>query len=279
MDLREPSPHDPPARTTPPTPRDSAHAPGPSSRSITVEGDLDRRLPRARSPSSARASSSPEAEQFAFELAAVLARAGAVVVSGGALGIDAAAHRGALSVGGRTWAVTGSGRDHPFPKEHADLYREIASARGAVLSPFADDVPARQGNFPRRNGVLVALADAVVIVQAGAPSGSLNAASWAHASSGAACGPSPGRRGTRPSPGAARSSTPARASSRRSTAPPRRARPADRPEQLGLRLGPDLPPGSRPPRAAAPAAPPESTTPPGQALCSPLCTAQPQPHR
>lgn len=147
---------------------------------ITIEGD---------SPSAAvglaavavigtRAPSAP-AERFAFELATSLARGGAVVVSGGALGIDAAAHRGALSAGGRTWAIAASGRDHCFPKEHAPLYRQIALGPGAVVWPFADDVHALPGNFLRRNGVLVALADAVVVVQAGAPSGTLNAASWA----------------------------------------------------------------------------------------------------
>jgi DNA processing protein len=120
-----------------------------------------------------------EAETFAFDLAGSLVRAGAVVVSGGAVGIDAAAHRGALASRGTTWAIAASGLHHCFPKEHADLYREISAGPGAVLWPFADDVPPLQANFLRRNGVLVALADAVVIVQAGAPSGTLNAASWA----------------------------------------------------------------------------------------------------
>jgi DNA processing protein len=120
-----------------------------------------------------------EAEEFAFELAGSLSRANAVVVSGGALGIDAAAHRGALAAGGCTWAIAATGCDHCFPKEHRDLYREIGSGPGAVVWPFADDVPPVPANFLRRNGVLVALADAVVIVQAGAPSGTLNAASWA----------------------------------------------------------------------------------------------------
>jgi DNA processing protein len=144
---------------------------------VTVEGDL-------RTASCAVAvvgtrEPSREAEKFAFDLAGALAQAGAVVVSGGALGIDAAAHRGALAVAGRTWAVAATGRAHCFPKEHADLFRQIAAGPGAMLWPFRDDVPARPGNFHRRNGILVALADAVIIVQAGAPSGSLNAASWA----------------------------------------------------------------------------------------------------
>lgn len=143
---------------------------------ITFEGNL---APPERGVAVAivgTRSPATEAEAFAFDLAADLARAGVVVVSGGAVGVDAAAHRGALSVGGRTWAVAANGRARCFPKEHAALFREIAIGPGAVLWPF--EVPALPGNFLRRNGVLVALSDAVVIVQAGAPSGSLNAASW-----------------------------------------------------------------------------------------------------
>jgi DNA processing protein len=120
-----------------------------------------------------------DAAQFAFELAAAVARSGAVVVSGGALGVDAAAHRGALAVGGRTWAVCATGRGVCFPKEHAGLYAEIASGPGAVLWPFRDGMAALPGNFLYRNGVLVALADAVVIVEAGIPSGTYSAASLA----------------------------------------------------------------------------------------------------
>ncbi len=146
---------------------------------VTVEGSFSSRANCLAVAVIGTREPSLEAEQFAFQLAVELARAGAVVVSGGALGIDAAAHRGALSVGGRTWAIAACGRDHCFPKEHAALYAEIARGPGAVVWPFADDIHALPGNFLRRNGVLVALADAVVVVQAGAPSGTLNAASWA----------------------------------------------------------------------------------------------------
>jgi DNA processing protein len=148
-------------------------------REITVEGDLAAAAPGASVAVVGTREPSPEAAQFAFDLAGALARARAVVVSGGALGIDAAAHRGALAAGGRTWAVAPSGRAHCFPKEHADLYREIARGPGAVVWPFPDELHALPGNFLRRNGVLVALSDAVVIVQAGAPSGTLNAGAWA----------------------------------------------------------------------------------------------------
>ncbi len=119
------------------------------------------------------------ARAFAYDLAAALARCGAVVISGGAVGIDAAAHRGALSVHGRTWAVCATGRNECFPKEHGALFKEIARGPGTMIWPFAEDTVAIPNNFIYRNGILVALADAVVIVEAGIPSGTYSAASLA----------------------------------------------------------------------------------------------------
>ena len=120
----------------------------------------------------------PAASVFARDLASTLARLGVVVVSGGALGIDAAAHKGALAVGGRTWAVAGTGHGAVFPEQHAGLFEEIARGPGAMVWPFAPDYRHRSA-FLARNRVLVALADAVVVVQAGFPSGALRAASVA----------------------------------------------------------------------------------------------------
>ena len=123
-----------------------------------------------------------ESIRFARDLAGAVARAGAVVVSGGALGVDAAAHRGALDVvGGRTWAVAGTGCDHCFPPEHASLFERIAGGPGSMIWPFLPDRPVRAGSFLARNRVLVALADAVVVVQADHPSGALRAATCARA--------------------------------------------------------------------------------------------------
>jgi DNA processing protein len=119
-----------------------------------------------------------ESAKFARELAGRLARAGAVVVSGGALGIDEAAHEGALAAGGRTWAVAGTGHEHCSPPKHADLFDRIARGPSAMLWPFPPGYEHRSG-FVRRNRVLVGLSDAVVVVQAGGQSGSLNAASRA----------------------------------------------------------------------------------------------------
>jgi DNA processing protein len=121
----------------------------------------------------------PEASAFASTLAATLTRAGAVVASGGAVGIDASAHRGALDAGGRTWVVAGTGCEHCFPPEHAALFDRVARGPGAMVWPFAPSSEARPGSFVARNRVLVAMSDAVVVVQAGFPSGALNAAAAA----------------------------------------------------------------------------------------------------
>ncbi len=121
----------------------------------------------------------PEAAGFASTLAAGLVRAGAVVASGGAMGIDAAAHRGALDAGGRTWVVAGTGCEHCFPSEHAALFHRVARGPGAMIWPFSPSSEARPGSFVARNRVLCAMADAVVVVQAGLPSGALTAAAAA----------------------------------------------------------------------------------------------------
>ncbi|WP_394827600.1 DNA-processing protein DprA [Pendulispora albinea] len=121
----------------------------------------------------------PEAEQFARELAAECAAAGIVVASGGAVGIDAAAHRGALEAGGRTWAVLPTGCNHVSPREHASLFERIAQEEGTLIWPFPPDQRAHYHTYHARNRVLVALSDAVVVVQAGIPSGALNTAKHA----------------------------------------------------------------------------------------------------
>jgi DNA processing protein len=121
-----------------------------------------------------------DAAGFATTLASKLARLGAVVVSGGALGIDGAAHRGALAAGGRTWVVAGTGCNHVFPTDHAALFAEVARSAGAMVWPFGDEVGPMTFTFLARNHVLVALADAVVVVQAGKGSGALHAAGCAH---------------------------------------------------------------------------------------------------
>ena len=115
---------------------------------------------------------------FATSLARRVASAGGVVVSGGALGVDAAAHHGALAAG-RTWVVAGTGCQHCFPLEHRELYDAVGRGPGAMVWPFDPSTEVRAGLFVARNRVLVGLADVVVVVQAGAASGALNAAGHA----------------------------------------------------------------------------------------------------
>lgn len=110
--------------------------------------------------------------EVAAELAGALGRHGVCVISGLALGIDAAAHRGALASGGGTLAVLGSGVDRPSPRSHDRLARRI-SQTGLLVSEFLPGTPPRPHHFPRRNRVLAALSEAVVVVEAGVRSGTL----------------------------------------------------------------------------------------------------------
>ncbi|HET8541939.1 MAG TPA: DNA-processing protein DprA [Anaeromyxobacter sp.] len=109
----------------------------------------------------------------ARELAAGLAAAGVSVVSGGALGVDAAAHEGALAAGGHTVAVLGTGVDVAYPAEHRDLFERIVAAGGALLSEQPDGTPGFRSNFPARNRIVSGMSSAVVVVRAGERSGAL----------------------------------------------------------------------------------------------------------
>ena len=115
----------------------------------------------------------------ARELAYELAREGVVVVSGLALGIDGAAHGGALDAGGRTLAVLASAVDHPTPPRHAALSEEIASRGGWLVSERPPRAPVRPRDFPKRNRLVAALCSVVVVVEAGVRSGTLSTVSWA----------------------------------------------------------------------------------------------------
>jgi DNA processing protein len=106
-------------------------------------------------------------------IAAALAGTGRAVISGGALGIDAAAHRGALDGGGATFAVLGCGVDVVYPDRHGPLFADIAARGGGVLSEYPPGTPPRAGHFPVRNRIVAALAGAVVVVDARPASGAL----------------------------------------------------------------------------------------------------------
>jgi DNA processing protein len=111
-------------------------------------------------------------------IASELARAGVCVISGMARGIDAAAHRAALEVGGRTVAVLGTGIDVPYPVGHRELH-QLLSRRGLVLSEYGPGVRAHKGAFPRRNRIIAALAPVTIVVEAGERSGAHNTADHA----------------------------------------------------------------------------------------------------
>jgi DNA processing protein len=108
-----------------------------------------------------------------------LARAGAVVVSGLAVGIDGAAHAAVVGEGMATVAVLGGGHARLFPRAHERLADAIVDAGGAVVAELAPDTPASRGSFPRRNRLVSGLADATVVVEAGRRSGALITAGWA----------------------------------------------------------------------------------------------------
>lgn len=116
---------------------------------------------------------------LAVSLASGLARAGVSIVSGGARGIDGAAHEAALDAGGHTVAVLGTGVDVAYPREHAGLFERIVARGGALLSEHDDGEQPRRGHFPQRNRLVSGLADAVVVVQAAEGSGALLTARWA----------------------------------------------------------------------------------------------------
>jgi DNA processing protein len=118
-----------------------------------------------------------KASRYGLEIAGWLARGlaqgGATVVSGFAIGVDAAAHRGALAEpAGRTVAVLGTGLDVDYPRGHRELGARIRS-QGALVTEFPPGLGPRRWQFPVRNRLIAALADAVVVVEAAPRSGSL----------------------------------------------------------------------------------------------------------
>lgn len=110
--------------------------------------------------------------QVAHLLGEELGRAGVIVVSGMARGVDAAAHRGALEAGGHSWAVWGTGPDRVYPPEHGELAEALAGS-GALITEYPPGTPPRRHHFPERNRILAGLVGAVVVVEAAARSGAL----------------------------------------------------------------------------------------------------------
>jgi DNA processing protein len=119
-------------------------------------------------------------EQVAADLAAGLCERGVAVVSGGAYGIDGAAHRAALAVDGCTIAVLAGGPDVPYPSGHSALLHRIRGA-GLVLSEYPPGIRPARHRFLVRNRLVAALSGATVVVEAGLRSGAANTAAWARA--------------------------------------------------------------------------------------------------
>ena len=112
-------------------------------------------------------------DRVAREIGRAAAEAGGTVVSGGASGIDGAAHEGCLSAEGITLAVLGTGVNVAYPRNHEGLFERIASSGGALLSEYPLDTPPRPWRFPERNRIVAALAERTVIVEAPLKSGAM----------------------------------------------------------------------------------------------------------
>jgi DNA processing protein len=149
---------------------------------IFLRGDTARALATAAEAPCVAVVGSRRATAAGLELATTLGRGlaarGAVVVSGLAIGIDGAAHRGALEGGGTTIAVLGSGVDVVHPRRHRDLAARI-QANGLLVSEYWPGTPPAPWRFPARNRIVAGLADAVVVVEAGRRSGALITADFA----------------------------------------------------------------------------------------------------
>jgi DNA processing protein len=159
---------------------------------LHVRGELSAHKP-AVAIVGARAASRSGMDR-AHALARHLAGVGVQVVSGGALGIDGAAHQGSLEGGGTTTVVLGSGVDVVYPERHAALFDQIVERGGALVSMFPRGLKPRAGTFIKRNPLIAALADVVIVVEAEVRSGSMSTARAAREQGRvlAACPGSPG---------------------------------------------------------------------------------------
>lgn len=139
---------------------------------LFVEGNPDRLNDKLLAMVGSR-NPSPSGGRMAHEFARSLVESGYGIVSGLALGVDAESHRGALSAGGITIAVTGSGPDCIYPRQHQTLALEIINQGGAMITEFPPGTEPRAHNFPRRNRIISGLSLGTLVIEAAAKSGSL----------------------------------------------------------------------------------------------------------
>ena len=132
---------------------------------LLAEGERPEALGRRRVAVVGTRAATPHGLEDAYELGAVLARAGVTVVSGLAIGIDAAAHEGALDAGGAVVGVVGTGLDVVYPRRHRVLFDRVRGA-GLLVSELGYGVQPRRQAFPVRNRIIAGLAEVVVVVEA-----------------------------------------------------------------------------------------------------------------
>ena len=116
---------------------------------------------------------SERAPEITARFVAAFSTAGFSIVSGGARGVDAAAHRAALKCGAPTVVVLGSGLDQPYPPEHTRLFEEIVAAGGVLVSEYVCGVSPRPAFFPARNRIVAGMTVGVLVCEAGAKSGAM----------------------------------------------------------------------------------------------------------
>jgi DNA processing protein len=138
---------------------------------LYVRGNIDLLHRRGLAVVGSR-NATPQGVQTAENFSRMLAAQGLTIISGLALGIDAAAHRGTLAAGGKTIAVIGTGADRIYPARNRELALAIAE-HGAIVSEFPLGTPAIASNFPRRNRIISGLSRGVLVVEAAPESGSL----------------------------------------------------------------------------------------------------------
>lgn len=139
---------------------------------LYVMGDLDVLAHPRRLAMVGSRNPTPQGETNAHQFARALGQAGVCVVSGLALGVDGAAHTGALEGGAPTIAVVGTGLDRVYPRRHLALAHRIA-AQGAIVSEYPLGTPPLQANFPQRNRLIAGLSQGTLVVEATLQSGSL----------------------------------------------------------------------------------------------------------